>query len=203
VKEFELEQTADAWIILDLDRAIQAGRGDDSTVEVAVRVAASVADKAILENRSVGMTVNAHRTAVLPADRGARQHLKIMQLLAAVDGDGATPLVDTLVQTAGRLRRGMTAILITASTDPTWIRPVAALRARGITTVVVSLDGAAFDRIARAERERAGEIVPPLDPAVEEQRAQRTRALRHALAEYELKVHAVLPGQALGEALVG
>ena len=41
VKEFELEQTADAWIILDLERSIQAGRGDESTVEVAVRVAAS------------------------------------------------------------------------------------------------------------------------------------------------------------------
>jgi uncharacterized protein (DUF58 family) len=203
VKEFELEQTADAWVILDLDRAIQAGRGDESTVEAAVRVAAAVADKAILENRAVGMTVNAHRTAILPADRGARQHLKIMQLLAAVDGDGATPLVDTLVQTAGRLRRGMTAILITASTDATWIRPVAALRSRGIGTVVVTLDAAAFDRVARAERERAGETVPPLDPAVEEQRAQRTRALKHALAEYELRVHTVLPGQALAEALVG
>src|SRR6476659_7979954 len=171
VKEFELEQTADAWIILDLDRAIQAGRGDESTVEVAVRVAAAVADKAILENRAVGMTINAHRTAILPAD------------------DGATPLVETLVQTAGRLRRGMTAVLITASTDATWIRPVASLRGRGIRTVVVTLDSAAFDRVARAERERAGETVPPLDPALEEQRAQRTRALRQALAEYELKVH--------------
>ena len=203
MKEFELEQTADAWIILDLDRAVQAGRGDESTVEVAVRVAAAVADKAILENRAVGMTINAHRTAILPADRGARQHLKVMQLLAAVDGDGATPLVETLVQTAGRLRRGMTAILITASTDATWIRQVAALRSRGIGTVVVTLDAAAFDRVARGERERAGEIVPPLDPLVEEQRAQRTRALRHALAEYELKVRTVSPGQTLAEALTG
>ena len=149
------------------------------------------------------MTVNGHRTVVLPADRGSRQHLKIMQLLAAVDGDGATPLVETLVATAGRLRRGMTAILITSSTDPTWIRPVAALRSRGITTVVVALDAPAFDRMARAERERAGETVPPLEPGVEEQRAQRARAMRHALAEYELKVHTVGPGQALGEALVG
>jgi uncharacterized protein (DUF58 family) len=203
VKEFELEQTADAWIILDLDRSVQAGRGDDSTVEVAVRVAAAVADKAILENRAVGMTVNAHRTAILPADRGARQHLKIMQLLAAVDGDGATPLVETLVGTAGRLRRGMTAILITASTDATWIRPIAALRARGIGTVVVTLDAAAFERVLRAERERAGETLPPIDPAAEEQRAQRVRALRHALSEYELKVHTVAPGQSLAEALVG
>jgi uncharacterized protein (DUF58 family) len=203
VKEFELEQTADAWIILDLERSIQTGRGDESTVEAAVRVAASVADKAIRDNRAVGMTVNGHRTTVLPADRGSRQHLKIMQLLAAVDGDGNAPLVETIVATAGRLRRGMTAILITPSTDATWIRPIASLRGRGIATVVVALDGPAFDRVARTERERAGEAIPTIDPAVDEQRAQRSRALRHALAEYEIKVHTVLPGQALGEALVG
>jgi uncharacterized protein (DUF58 family) len=203
VKEFELEQTADAWIILDLERSIQTGRGDESTVEAAVRVAASVADKAIRDNRAVGMTVNGHRTTVLPADRGSRQHLKIMQLLAAVDGDGNAPLVETIVATAGRLRRGMTAILITPSTDATWIRPIASLRGRGIATVVVALDAPAFDRVARTERERAGESTPTIDPAVDEQRAQRARALRHALAEYEIKVHTVLPGQALGEALVG
>ena len=203
VKEFELEQTADAWIILDLERSIQAGRGDESTVEAAVRVAASVADKAIRDNRAVGMTVNGHRTTVLPADRGSRQHLKIMQLLAAVDGDGTAPLVETIVATAGRLRRGMTAILVTPSTDATWIRPIASLRQRGIATVVVALDAPAFDRVARTERERAGETMSPIDPAVDEQRAQRARALRHALAEYEIKVHTVLPGQTLGEALVG
>jgi uncharacterized protein (DUF58 family) len=203
VKEFELEQTADAWIILDLERSIQAGRGDESTVEAGVRVAAAIADKALLENRAVGMTISAHRLALLPTDRGSRQHLKIMQLLAAVDGDGSTSLVETLVSTASRLRRGMTAIVITASTDPTWIRPIASLRGRGIGTVVVTLDAAAFDRVARAERQRLGESLPELDPVIEEQRAQRSRALRHALTEYELKIHTVLPGQALGEALVG
>ena len=98
VKEFELEQTADAWIFLDLERSVQAGRGDESTVEVAVRAAASIADKALLENRAVGHDgQRATATAILPADRGGRQHLKIMQLLAAVDGDGATPLVEALV----------------------------------------------------------------------------------------------------------
>jgi uncharacterized protein (DUF58 family) len=99
VKEFDLEQTADAWIVLDLDRAAQVGRGDESTVEVAVRAAASIADRAIRENRAVGVTVNAHRLAQLPPDRGGRQHLKIMQLLAAVDGDGTSPLSEALVAT--------------------------------------------------------------------------------------------------------
>ena len=89
VKEFDLEQTADAWIILDLQRSIQTGRGEESTTEAAIRAAASIADKALTENRAVGMTVNAGRTAYLPADRGGRQHQKIMQLLAAVDADSA------------------------------------------------------------------------------------------------------------------
>jgi uncharacterized protein (DUF58 family) len=201
VKEFELEQTADAWIILDLERSIQTGRGDESTVEASVRVAASVADKALLENRAVGLTANGHRTVILPADRGSRQHLKIMQLLAAVEADGVTPLVETLVVTAGRLRRGMTAIVITPSLDATWIRPIASLRTRGIATTVVTIDAAAFDQVARADRQRAGEELAPIDPSVAEQRAQRARALRHALAEYELKVHLVGPGQPLSEAL--
>jgi uncharacterized protein (DUF58 family) len=201
VKEFELEQTADAWIILDLERAVQGGRGDESTVEVAVRAAASIAAKALLENRAVGLTVNGHRQSIVPVDRGSRQHLKIMQLLAAVDGDGTTPLVECLVNTAGRLRRGMTAIVITPSTDPIWIRPIAALRTRGIGSVVVTLDAAAADELDREERARAGEPVTQLDEATTGQRAQRARAIRHALSEYELSVHDLTPGRPLAEAL--
>ena len=201
VKEFELEQTADAWIFLDLERSVQGGRGEESTVELAVRAAASIADKALLENRAVGMTVNGHRQAILPADRGGRQHLKMMQLLAAVDGDGMTPLAESLVVAAGRLRRGMTAIVITPSLDRAWIRPIAALRPRGIASVVVTLDAAAADRLDREERRRRGETVAEPSAETEEQRAQRARALRHALAEYELRVHSISPGRALAECL--
>ena len=201
VKEFELEQTADAWIFLDLERSVQGGRGEESTVELAVRAAASIAAKALLENRAVGLTVNGHRQAIVPVDRGARQHLKIMQLLAAVEGDGTTPLVECLVSSAGRLRRGMTAIVITASSDPAWVRPIAALRSRGIGSVVVTADTDAADQFDRAERARSGEPVRDPDPAALEQRAQRARALRHALAEFELKVHTLTPGQSISETL--
>ncbi len=203
VKEFELEQTADAWIFLDLERSVHGGRGEESTVEVAVRAAASIADKAILENRAVGLTVNGHRQSIVPADRGGRQHLKIMQLLAAVDADGSTPLAESLIVAAGRLRRGMTAIVITPSLDPAWVRPIAALRPRGITSVVVTLDADAAERLARDERRRSGEPVAEPTAAVEEQRAQRSRALRHALAEYEVRVHALSPGRPLAEVLAG
>src|SRR3954451_5322607 len=200
VKEFDLEQTADAWLFLDMDRSVQTGRGDESTTEAAVRVAASVADKALAENRSVGMTVNAHRLTVLPADRGSRQRLKILQLLAAVEPDGSTPVAEALVTSLGRLRRGMTAIVITASQDPGFIRPLAALRPRGIGCVVVTLDPIAYER---AERSRTGTAatVMPTEREAEELRAQRARALRHALAEFELSNFVVGPHRSLGEVL--
>ncbi|MEK6719496.1 MAG: DUF58 domain-containing protein [Chloroflexota bacterium] len=204
VKEFELEQTADAWIVLDLDRGVQAGRGDESTVEAGVRVAATVADRAILENRAVGIAVGGLRTAIVPADRGSRQHLKIMQLLAAVEGDGATPLVETIVMSASRIRRGMTAIVVTPSLDTSWVRPIGALRARGIGCVAVLLDAGAFDHRDREERARlAGHPPYHADAEVEAARARRARALQHALAEFEIRTFAVGPDRALGEVLVG
>ncbi len=193
VKEFDLEQTADAWIFLDLDREMQAGEGDESTTEAAIRVAASIADKAIVENRAVGLTVNAHRTAVLPADRGSRQHLKIMQLLAAVDGDGSTPFSEALVRGLGRVRRGMTAVVVTSSYERDWVRPLATLRSRGVGCIAVLVDAHSYDRIVRGPRTLA------LD---DEAAAKEARAIRHALAEYELRHVVVTPHRALGEVLV-
>jgi uncharacterized protein (DUF58 family) len=201
VKEFDLEQTADAWIILDLQRTIQAGHGDGSTTEAAIRAAASIADKALAENRAVGMTVNAARTAYLPADRGPRQHQKMMQLLAAVEADSPTPLVETLIASVGRLRRGMTAVVITASLEPSWVRPLASLRARGVACVVVTLDAAAFAQSAVEARAAVAGGAPASDLVAAQAAAKRARALRHALAEYELQVYTITPGRPLGEIL--
>ena len=187
VKEFDLEQTTDVWLFLDLDAEYEAGHGDESTTEVAVRVAASIADKAIGENRAVGLTVSGHRTTVIPADRGARQRLKILQLLAAVEADGSTPFDEVLIGGIGRLRRGMTAVVVTATQDPSFIRPLATLRGRGVGVVVVALDQALFE--------------PPMEREAADALRQRSRALRHALAEYELPTYAVGPGRALGEVL--
>ena len=200
VKEFDLEQTADVWIFLDLERDIQTGQGEDSSAEVAIRAAASIADRSLNENRAVGMTAFGHRVSVLPADRGGRQHLKVMQTLAAVEADGAAPLVEGLVTGLSRLRRGMTAVVITASLDRAWIRPLAGLRRRGVACVVLAVD--AQDAAPGATmREQVSEVdwLPPADPTDEAARS----ALRHALAEYQLKAYRVRAGRPLGEQLAG
>lgn len=192
VKEFDLEQTADVWLFVDLESPIQTGEGDVSTVEEAVRVAASIAHDAILENRAVGLTTSGHRLVSIPADRGPRQRQKIMQLLAAVEGDGGTPLAEMLLAGLPRLRRGMTAVVVTASRERRWVRALTPLRARGVAAAVIALDAASYD--VAGSRRRSGEV--DADLASHEQ-----RALRFALAEYDIKCHEVHAGDNLGSVL--
>jgi hypothetical protein len=114
-----------------------------------------------------------------------------MQLLAAVEGDGRTPLAEMLLAGLPRLRRGMTAVVITASIDRRWVRALTSLRGRGVAAVVISLDSASFERAARRQ---AGE-------STEEEAGQEQRALRFALAEYDLKTCVVHAGDNLGAVL--
>ena len=191
VKEFDLEQTADVWLYVDLESDIQAGEGDISTVEESLRVAASIAHDALTENRAVGVTTSGHRIVNIPADRGPRQRQKIMQLLAAVEGDGRTPLAEVLLMGLPKLRRGMTAVVITPSRGRQWIRAMAPLRSRGITSVVVALDGASYDKVADLLR----------DDEAAARASQEQRALRFALAEYAIKSYEVHAGDNLGAVL--
>ena len=78
--------------ILDLQARAHTGEGDESTLEYGVRAAASIAARALGENRNVGMTASGARIGILPADRGPRQYQKIMQVLAAVMANGDVPL---------------------------------------------------------------------------------------------------------------
>jgi uncharacterized protein (DUF58 family) len=193
VKEFDLEQTADVWLFVDLDSSVQHGEGDVSTVEESLRIAASIAQDAIVENRAVGLTTIGHRTVSIPADRGPRQRQKIMQLLAAVDGDGRTPLTEQLLNGLPLLRRGMTAVIVTPSRDRHWVRTLTGLRTRGVVAVVVALDGQTYEAAAHGGQPEAADS--------SEYAAQEQRALRFALAEYDLKVYEVKAGDNLGAVL--
>ena len=93
----------------------------------------------------------------------------------------------------------MTAVVITGSVDPAWIRPLASLRRKGIASVVVSLDPLAFRRAAPADGAPDG---APNPADVEAILAQRSRAFQHALAEYQIPSHRVVPGPSLSEQLV-
>lgn len=185
VKEFDLEQAADLWIVLDLDRAAHAGSGETASVETAVSAAASIAVQTLAENRAVGLTVSSRRRLLLTPDRGTRVEQKILHLLANVQADGSQPLAEVLMGTLLQLRRGMTLCIVTGSTDRTWIRALASLRRRGVGVVVVLLDRASF-----AGRDD------------DDSRAQMAAA-RHGLAEYGVGHYLIRAGDDLGQSLGG
>ena len=200
VREFDLEQAADAWIFLDLDRSVHAGTGDESTIEAAVRVAAAVGGRALAEKRALGLTAYGRHLAILPADRGPRQYQKFMAALAGVQADGDEPLVEILSRGLGRMRRGMTAVVVTPSLDPRWIRPLARLRSRGVATVVCHLDPLAYEAAPRADGRRSASV--PVEVAAHEGRRQALHDLHRELAENDLAVHAIVPRVRLGELMI-
>lgn len=182
VKEFDLEQTADLWLVLDLERGAHAGQGDSASVETAVSAAASIAVQTLGENRAVGMTASSRRQHVLTPDRGTRVEQKILHLLANVQADGTQPLAEVALNVLPQLRRGMTLCVVTGSTDRDWVRALASLRRRGVATVVVLLDRASFG---------ASDEAYPAELA----------AVQHALAEYGVEHYVLHSGDDLADAL--
>ncbi|MDQ3880826.1 MAG: DUF58 domain-containing protein [Chloroflexota bacterium] len=183
VKEFELEQAADLWLVLDLDRAAHAGVGLEASSEIAISAAASIALRTLSDNRAVGIAVSARRTQLIQPDRGTRMAQKVLHLLANVEADGTRPLAQMILPMLPRLRRGMTICIITGSTDRAWVRPLAALRRRGISSLAVILDRASF--AGRADDQSRAMI----------------GAVRHALAEYGVGHHVLHAGDDLASVL--
>ncbi len=186
VKEFDLEQAADLWIVLDLDRGVHAGVGNEASVETAVTIAASVAMRTLSDNRSVAMTASARRSVVHQPDRGPRVEQKLLHLLANVQADGHLPLAEVITSTLPQLRRGMTLCLITASTDRAWVRGLSALRRRGVGALVLLLDRASYVGVEADIHSRA-----------------ELAAVRHALAEYDIEHRLVQRGDSIAEAIGG
>jgi uncharacterized protein (DUF58 family) len=169
VKEFDPEQAADLWLLLDLERGAHVGAGDGSSIETAVSVAASIAVRTLADNRAVGLTASARRAHVLTPDRGSRVEQKILHLLANVQADGVQPLAEVVAASLPSFRRGTTVCIVTGSTARDWVRPLATLPRRGVGIIAVLLDLATFGAAPSADH--------PGGPT-------ELAAVRHALNEY-------------------
>lgn len=144
VKTFELDPTSDIWVIADMEGAIQAGEGDESTEEYTVTVAASVAQRYIAANRSVGLISFGEDYTVVEAERGQQQLSRILESLAVAKASGEAPLGNLLVEEQRRFGRHTTLVLVTASTDSSWLSPLQSLVQRGVRASVVLIDPSTF-----------------------------------------------------------
>jgi uncharacterized protein (DUF58 family) len=179
VKEFELDPTADIWILPDLHGAVQYSipveepepqdpwiailRGhrrpdielDPSTEEYIITIAASVAQHFVYKDRAVGMMAYAQDREVMQPDRGHRQLTKMLETLAMVRAEGDLPIGQLLLGEGERLGRGVTMVVITPSIDRHWIAAARDVRRRGVTIIAVLLDPASFGGPEGAENTMA------------------------------------------------
>ena len=102
-----------------------------------------------------------------------------------------------LVDGLGRLRRGTTAVIVTPSLDPDWVRPLAGLRPRGVATLACIIDPLAHDIQTRL----AGAL-PPLGPDGRDTWERDVRGMLHALAEQDVPTMVIDPVRPLGAQMV-
>jgi uncharacterized protein (DUF58 family) len=143
-KEFDLEPSGNLWIILDLEAAAHVGDDEESTEEYAVKIASALIHKAIRENKAVGLVAYGAEKTIIPPAKGARQLWRLMEQLAVVSANGRLPLQRVMSEVSVQLGRGLSIVVITPSTDPSWLHPLALTRQRVAGPAVILLDPASF-----------------------------------------------------------
>jgi uncharacterized protein (DUF58 family) len=144
VKVFELDPASDIWVVLDLQRGVHAGEGDDGTEEYAVRIAASVSRFFLTANRTVGFMSYGRGFDVIEPERGVPQYTRILESLAMARSWGDVPLGDMLSNEARRFGRHTTVVVITPSTDEAWVGSLAMLQSRGVKAAAIVLEPSTF-----------------------------------------------------------
>jgi uncharacterized protein (DUF58 family) len=143
VRLFEGTPAGDWWILLDLDRSVQAGEGQNSTEEHGVILAASLADRGLRQSRNVGLVINNQELAWLPPRQGEGQRWAILRTLALA-AQGERPLAGLLSHMLPSFGRHSSLILITANTRPNWIEALLPVLRKEIVPTVLLIDPSSY-----------------------------------------------------------
>jgi uncharacterized protein (DUF58 family) len=144
VKTFELDPASDIWIVLDLQRSVRAGSGDESTEEYGVKIAASVARYFLNANRNVGFIAFGDRLDIIETERGGQQMTRILESLAMARASGDAPVSNLLNVEGKRFGRHTTVVLITPSPNEEWVTSLLMLTQRGVKVAAVVLEASTF-----------------------------------------------------------
>jgi uncharacterized protein (DUF58 family) len=144
VKLFELDPASDIWVILDLDKNVHVGEGDDGTEEFSVNLAASIARYFLMANRSVGFISFGKKLFVEEAERGAQHFTRILEALALSTATGDVPIGTLISEEGKRFGRHTTLVVITPSTSEEWVGSLQFLAQRGVRVSAVLLEADTF-----------------------------------------------------------
>lgn len=140
VRQLEAATTRDWRIIVDLDRMVQAGVGQNSTLELCIVLAASLAVRGLKEYRRVGLVLVGPKYTRLEPGSDPAQGWRILRALATAT-TGEHSLADLIYQS--QFSSAATTVLITPSTNPAWVAAADRQR-RGGTMMAMLVDPTDF-----------------------------------------------------------
>ena len=158
VKEFEQWSSPCHIVVVELARSAHRGAGSGSSLEAAVRAAASISAHALSVGRSLGLVAIGSQRLVVAPDRGHKQFIHIMEALAVVKADGDAPLAQQVAAGSVPLPSGSTAVIIASSCAPSLVQAACSLRSRGIRVVVILVAAHTFDTSQRPENGRDEDV---------------------------------------------
>ena len=141
----------DWWIVLDAEESVQAGHGWESTLELGVILAMSLADRGFHARHSVGLLASGDQTIWLkPKQEDENHRLQITRALATLKL-GQLSLADLLARAGPTLGHRTSIIIITPSINSEWLTPLTSLLWRGITPTILLMDPASFGSAHHAD----------------------------------------------------
>jgi uncharacterized protein (DUF58 family) len=157
VRTFENRPSGDWWILVDFDRSVQIGEGPESTMEYAVILAASLADRGLRLGRAVGLAAYGDQITWLPPRHGDGQRWEILEALALLK-PGELPLERLLDLLEPKLTADTSLVIITPNQKESWLRSVLPLIWKGAVPTVLMLDRASFGELESSVNATAGLI---------------------------------------------
>ena len=135
VRQLEAAASGDWWLFVDLDTSVQAGSGQDSTLELSIILAASLAERGFKERRRVGLVLAGPELVRLEPSSDPAQRWRILRALSMAKA-GNRPLADLL--RVRRLSRTATRIIITPAFDPSWVASLGRRHGNDTTAILVN-----------------------------------------------------------------
>ena len=154
VKEFEIDPTADLWVVLDLtteDVELIAATATDLQSDSAIRWLGNVFEYRIMLTgslvrrtlglgRSVGIVINAPNPIILPPERSDRQFVRILEHLAVVQPVSDVSMLEVLTGVHHRFTRDSAVVLVTSHPTAELSALLGQLRRRNISPELVIVD---------------------------------------------------------------
>jgi uncharacterized protein (DUF58 family) len=147
VKEFEIRASTEVTIIIDLHRGSDIGVGKETTLEYAVKIAASIAKYVVERGHSLQFVGYGKYSHIISYSRGFNQLARVMETLARVTADGNIPYHLAISRCADLLRDGGTVILLFSGQNSNindYLYAVGLLKAKRIRPLCVFINKNSF-----------------------------------------------------------